>query len=98
MTRSDNLASNGYMKDAIAVVAFLIAFVVIVGRPLSWWCSPRQRNLIIFVLVACGTIDLLFTLNPEWHNRAFTGTDAPSACICIQAASMIAGIVYAILS
>ena len=102
MTMSDNknnnLASNGYMKDALAVVAFLIALVVIVGRPRSWWCSPAQRNLIILVLVLCGSIDLLFTLNPEWHNRPFTGTDTPSVCICFQALSIIAGIVYAVVS
>lgn len=48
----------GYVKDAIAAVMFLISIVYV---------SKVKIDTIRFLLVCAFIVDLLFTVNPDWH-------------------------------
>lgn len=91
--------SNGYIKDALASFSFFAIIFGILSRPRdSWWCLSVQRTLALSVLACCGLVDMLYTLNPDWHCREFTGRDIPSTIHILHIALIIAALVYISLS
>jgi hypothetical protein len=91
--------ANGYLKDAFASFSFFAVTLAILSRPREkWWCLGVQRMLALLVLSFCGLVDLLYTLNPEWHCREFTGRDIPSFIHILHIALAIAALIYIVMS
>ncbi len=91
--------TNGYLKDAFASFSFFAIILAIMSRPREkWWCLGVQRTLALSVLACCGLVDLLYTLNPEWHCREFTGRDIPSYIHILHIVLIIAALIYIAMS
>ena len=65
--------SAGYVKDAIASFAFVVAFFIVIMRK----NINELKSVFLLALLLAFFADGMFTLVPEYHNTLF-GYNTPS--------------------
>ena len=79
ITVLDPQKTCGFMKDAVALVGFVLLITALVIRG-NAWCPKR---ILIILLIGAIILDGIFTLNPTWHHTRI-GTNFPTAFVTIQ--------------
>ncbi len=69
----------GYVKDAMASLMFLAAFIVLYTNPRR---VPVQYILTLLLLGL--TVDTLFTLNPRWHCEEWSESRVAKYVLFVQ--------------
>jgi TRAP-type uncharacterized transport system fused permease subunit len=83
--------SAGYIKDAIAVCCFIVAFFILIITD----NINKLKNIFLYAILFALFADGSFTLFPEYHNTEF-GYNTPSYIVITVAAGFL-GLIYLVL-